>query len=547
MNTIYMASFGETLKFFRKQQGMTQKQLAAKIGVHVNTIWAWERGDYLPETKGFILEIAHQLGLDDFETRQLLEASLMYSSSLPYWSVPYQRNPFFVGRKHLLHHLHQALQEQRRENRAASCGLSGMGGIGKTQTALEYTYLYFQDYAAVFWVNAETVESIITSFASIAKVLSFPQRTEYHQSTIIAAIVEWLNSHSDWLMVMDNVEDVQLIKQALPAARKGTLLFTTRLHTLRTLASVIELEPLSVQESAQLLLRRMHHLDEKQTLKQFSPDTDALAQTLAEVMDGLPLALDQAGAYLEQTQCSIKEVLRLFEACPVQLLRERDAQADHPFSVVKTFSLAFEKLRKEQPVAAQLLVLCCFLAPDEIPEVLFTEHTKDLELPLYEAVCHPLRMNTLLKDLLAYSLIHRCPHRQTISVHRLVQAVLKERLPEAEQRGWHERVIRLLDQAVQLDPDQTLVEQESLYKLLLPHVLHCLQQATRLHCESATLGSLLSRMATYLYQRTSFQEAELLYQQAVSILRQHVEPTHADLALALTGLNNTRQRLNMIH
>ena len=71
-----MTSFGETLKFFRKQQGMTQKQLAAKIGVHVNTIWAWERGDYLPQTKGFILEIANQLGLSDFETRQLLEASL---------------------------------------------------------------------------------------------------------------------------------------------------------------------------------------------------------------------------------------------------------------------------------------------------------------------------------------------------------------------------------------------------------------------------------------------------------------------------------------
>jgi len=332
----------------------------------------------------------------------------------------------------------------------------------------------------------------------------------------------------------------------LPTARQGTLLFTTRLHTLGTLASVIELEPLSVQESTQLLLRRMHHLDEKQALKSLTADTEVLAQTLAEMMDGLPLALDQAGAYMEQTQWSIKEFLRLFQACPVHLLSQRDAQAEHPFSVGKTFSLAFEKLRKEQPVAAQLLVLCCFLAAEEIPEVLFTEHTKDLEWSLYEAVSHPLRMNALLRDLLAHSLIRRYPHRETISVHRLVQAVLKERLPEAEQRVWNERVICLLDQAIQPASSPTHVDQEPLYELLLPHVLHCLQQATRLHGESAALGSLLSKVATYLYQRARFPEAELLYQQAVSILRQHVEPGHADLDLVLTGLRNTRLQLNRI-
>lgn len=544
MNTIDMASFGETLKFFRKQQGMTQKQLAAKVGVHANTIWAWERGDYLPETKGFILEIAHQLGLDDFETRQLLEASLMYSSSLPYWSVPYQRNPFFVGRRDLLRHLHQTLQGQRKENRAASCALSGMGGIGKTQTALEYAYHYFQDYAAVFWVNAETRESMIASFAAIAKVLSLPQRAESQPCTIITAVREWLNSHSDWLMILDTVEDVQLIKPSLPSARQGTLLFTTRLHTLGTLASMIELDRLSTPESTELLLRRMHHLDERHTFKQLSPDTEALAQTLADLMDGLPLALDQAGAYLQQTQCNLREFLRLFEACPVQLLNERDVHVDHPFSVARTFALAFEQLQKEQPVAAQLLVLCCFLAPDEIPEVLFTEHTKDLGLPLYEAVNHPLRMNALFKELLAHSLIRRHPHRRTISVHRLVQVVLQKRLPETEQREWNERVIRLLDRAVQADPDQPPGEQGPLYELLLPHVLHCLQQATRLHSEAATLGSLLARMATYLYQRARYQEAELLYRQAISILQRHAEPTHADLARAVTGLSTTQQRLN---
>lgn len=446
MNTISTASFGATLKFFRKKQGMTQKQLAAKIGVHVNTVWAWERGDYLPETRGFLLEIANQLSLSDFETRQLLEASLTENPSLPYWNVPYQRNPFFVGRKDVLHHVHQMLQEQRRENRVASCALSGMGGIGKTQTALEYTYLYFQDYAAVLWVNANTRERVSASFVSIANILNLPQRTESNQCTVIAAVIAWLNSHSDWLMVIDNVEDIEMIKPTLPSARQGTLLFTTRLHTLGTLAPVMVLEPLSLQEGAHLLLCRAHHLDERQVLRHISPEMEALAQRLAEAMDGLPLALDQAGAYIEQTHCSLREFLHLFEAYPVQLLSERDAYADHPFSVVKTFAQAFEKLQQKQPVAAQLLMLCCFLAPDEMAEQVFTRHADDLELSLQGAVSHPLCMNAIFKELLASSLIRRHSHNQTISVHRLVREVLKARMTEAQRREWNERASRLSDQ-----------------------------------------------------------------------------------------------------
>ena len=266
-------------------------------------------------------------------------------------------------------------------------------------------------------------------------------------------------------------------------------------------------------------------------------------QAHVKVMGGLPLALDQAGAYMEQTHCTLKDFLHLFNAYPVQLLSERDAHADHPFSVAKTFVEAFEKLQQEHAVAAQLLTLCCFLAPDEIPEVLF-EHVHDRDLPLKEAVSHPLHMNAIFKELLAHSLIRRHAHNQTISVHRLVQVVLKERLPEVEQRGWNERVVRLLNQVIQLDVNQTHVEHQPLYELILPHALQCARQATHLHTESSDSGSLLLEVATYLFQRSRFQEAEPLYQQAISILQRHLEPTHADLVLALTRLGNIRHQLH---
>ena len=246
---------------------------------------------------------------------------------------------------------------------------------------------------------------------------------------------------------------------------------------------------------------------------------------------------------MEQTHCTLKEFLHLFKTYPVQLLSERDTHADHPLSVVKTFTQTFEKLQQEHALTAQLLTLCCFLAPNEIPEVVF-EHVHDRELPLKEAASHPLQMHAIYKELLAYSLIRRHAHHQTISVHRLVQVVLKESLPEVEQREWNERVVRLLHQVIQLDFHQTRVEQRPLYELILPHALQCAQQAMHLHTESSDLGYLLFKVATYLFQRSRFKEAEPLYQQAISILQRHLEPTHADLVLAVTRLGNTQHQLH---
>src|SRR5215469_18948753 len=107
MESLRLSSFGEMLKTLRKRQRITQQQLASKLGVHRNTIGIWERGEFLPETKGMVLELARHLQLSEPETRELLEASLTGLS--PMWNVPYARNPFFTGREEILQTLHQHL------------------------------------------------------------------------------------------------------------------------------------------------------------------------------------------------------------------------------------------------------------------------------------------------------------------------------------------------------------------------------------------------------------------------------------------------------
>lgn len=161
-------SFGEMLRAYRKRKRMTQKQLAQLLDTHANTISSWELGTYLPQTRGLVLELARHLGLNDQETRQLLEASLTALSS--YWHLPSLRNPFFTGREDILDTLHRSLSTNQ-----ASYILHGLGGIGKTQIAVEYAYRHAQEYTAIFWIGAATPESIASSFLSIATLLGLPE------------------------------------------------------------------------------------------------------------------------------------------------------------------------------------------------------------------------------------------------------------------------------------------------------------------------------------------------------------------------------------
>jgi hypothetical protein len=135
-----------------------------------------------------VLELARVLRLNESEARQLLEASLTAFS--PYWSVPARRNPFFTGREDMLICLHQALHPKQNAVGTATqtYALQGLGGIGKTQIVLEYAYRYALEYSAVFWIEAETNESIVASLVRLAGHLQLPERGETNQQRIVTAV-----------------------------------------------------------------------------------------------------------------------------------------------------------------------------------------------------------------------------------------------------------------------------------------------------------------------------------------------------------------------
>jgi hypothetical protein len=144
------------------------------------------------------------------------------------WNIPYQRNPLFTGREDVLKELSEALKAGKTAAIAQPQAISGLGGIGKTQTAVEYAYRNQDNYQAIFWVKAETEVSINADFVTIANVLDLPEKQDQDQSKIVEAVKRWLQQHTGWLLILDNADDIAMVQGFIPLGSKGHILLTTR-------------------------------------------------------------------------------------------------------------------------------------------------------------------------------------------------------------------------------------------------------------------------------------------------------------------------------
>ena len=175
------------------------------------------------------------------------------------WNVQLPRNPYFTGREEVLKHLHSLLTKEKTAAVSQPLALSGLGGIGKTQTAVEYAYRYRKDYQYVLWVQANTRETLLADFVSIAHLLTLPESSAQDQNETIEAVKRWFAQHTGWLLIFDNADDVSRFDAFLPAVsskNSGHVLFTTRSAVMAKRARRVEVDEMSDEEGTLFLLRR---------------------------------------------------------------------------------------------------------------------------------------------------------------------------------------------------------------------------------------------------------------------------------------------------
>jgi tetratricopeptide (TPR) repeat protein len=449
------------------------------------------------------------------------------------WNVPFRRNPFFTGRESIFTELHALLHEGTTAALSQPSAISGLGGIGKTQTAVEYAYRYRDDYQFVLWVQANSQETLLTEFVTLAKQLNLPEQNEQEQQVVVQAVLQWLETHSRWLLIFDNADDLAMVQDYLPHGNQGHILLTTRAHVMAGLAQKIELETMDVEEGVVLLLRRAGLLARGSDLERVSEVDRALAQTIVQEMGGLPLALDQAGAYLEETGESLSDYLTIYQQRRADLLKRRGGlRPAHPDSVATTWSLALQQVAQDQPAAIELMRLCAFLAPDAIPEELLVEGAAHLGPVLQSLATDRNRLNEALAALLKFSLLRRDTATHTLVIHRLVQAVILDELDEQSQRLWADRAVRAVRQVFPWNESAPWPQCQR----YLAQALVCEALITPFDLILDEAAYLLNNAGWYLKARGQFQEAEPLLQEALAIGEKKHGVDHPNTSYLLNNL-----------
>ena len=336
-------------------------------------------------------------------------ASPRLPASMPrVWNLP-ARNPAFTGRDGLLVAVRERLVTG---DRAVVQALQGMGGVGKTQLAIEYAYRFAGAYDAAWWVNAEQAGLMGDQFAALGAALGCVQPGAGAEAVRTAVLGE-LRERGGWLLVFDNAEKPADIAGWLPGGG-GHVLITSRERSWAEIAAPVEVDVLARTESVALLQDRVPGLG--------TSDADRLAAQLGD----LPLALAQTAGFMAETSMSTDAYLELLRTRAGQLLDQAAPGSSYPRSLAAATGLAADRLAGEDPAAAQLASLCAFFAPEPVPEDLFTNSAGGLPGELAARAADPLAWQRTLAQLARQSLAR--VDQRGLLMHRLTQAILRDRL-----------------------------------------------------------------------------------------------------------------------
>ncbi|MGV4986994.1 FxSxx-COOH system tetratricopeptide repeat protein [Streptomyces sp. NRAIS3] len=369
-----------------------------------------------------------------------------------------QRNAAFTGRRALIERLRDSLLAGG-STAVLPQALYGLGGVGKTQIALEYAHRFSSDYDLVWWINAAERQQIRQDLSALAPHLDVATGGKDMRS-ICNEVLDRLRRgtpHPRWLLVYDNAEKAADLDGLVPVSGSGRhVLITSRNPGWEERAARLEVDLFTRDESIALLSRYNHGLER------------ADANRVAKELGDFPLAVSLAAASLQQSALPVETYVEMLRSQMTDILRSQPAP-DYPSSAAATWLLSHNQLRERKPAAAALLQLCAFFGPDPIPRSLLSGNAALELLQQYDpTVSEQLLMMPLYTEITRHGLAQVDQRADTLTLHRLVQRVLRDQLSAEEQSAMRGRVHRVLAQGNPNNPDENVNWDR--YAALLPHL-----------------------------------------------------------------------------
>ncbi|MEV6040817.1 FxSxx-COOH system tetratricopeptide repeat protein [Nonomuraea sp. NPDC052116] len=429
------------------------------------------------------------------------------------WGKVPQRNKNFTGRDDLIEKLRTGLQSKvtavlpqaQDQSQPAPHALQGLGGVGKSQLAIEYAHRFRHAYDLVWWVPSAQTMLVKSSLAGLARELHLkvgPHSVEDAAEAALDALRRG-DPYRNWLLIFDNAETLD-INDIVPRG-PGHVLITSRNHSWQGVVDTLPVDVFEREESVAFLVKRVGRaIDHEQ------------ADRLAEALGDLPLALEQAGALQAESGMSTDEYLRLLKRQTTRLLGA-NKPSDYPLSMTAAWATSVSQLKARLPDAVELLRCFAFFGPEPIPRDLLDELPEAYAAgsKIAGLLADPIQLSQVIRELGRYALVRIDSESRTVQVHRLVQALLRDELDGGEADAFRREVHLLLSASVaDYEPDDTTAWPR--YANLLGHITTADVKGSR----DPNVRKFALNIIRYVYTSGDFASARELVQEFLEAWRE---------------------------
>lgn len=434
--------------------------------------------------------------------------------------VPLERNHVFKGHEMFLKSLRKMFHSQVQQR--WKIALCGMEGIGKSQTALEYAYRNRDSYERIYWITANSQATLHSGYQNIAKHAGLHVLPNSSLDAVAKIVLSWLRGMDNWLIIFDNLDDISIVTRYLPkeGPRKHILITTTTRHCE---AENLQLPLLDPDASVDLLLG----LANISVLPNSVEQRDAY--DIVKELGYHPLALEQAAAYIRESDGTLQEFKKLYDEDHRSLYRE--TLPGDP-SVAKMWSMSCTALKKTHPFAIELMKLISFLNPDGVSVDFLVTGVQAFHGDLREIVSDPGKLVNTLLELERFSLMKWDSSAWTITIHRLLQNVVKDEMSEKFRETWVNTVVDLCDATMRLK-DTTKASQ--FRRLCEDQIVVSLLRMKNIQTEK--FANLLQRVGILHQKSGKYSESETLFSRAIEIQKSIFGEGHLETLRSMLELS----------